>query len=493
MRLSGASAAAIGALLAVGLCLPAFAQSAALLPSGRQVFVDSNGAPLAGGSVGFYIPNTLTPKTTWSDPGEANPNQDPMGLDSAGSAVIYGSGQYREILKDANGNTLWDELTFGQGALPFWGGTSTGTGNAQVVNAPAFTSTAGQQVSFLVGPGLTNTGPTTLNAGNGPLSVTIPGAAGPQALAGGELQAGTLVTVAYSATAGNWQIVSYVGSVGIPNGSITNAKLAAMAAATLKGNATAASAAPQDLSTSVVRALPGIAPQGYLWGLGLANDSTSPGTVIDVAAGEAASTGSSPTLMALPTGLAKVVNAAWSAGNNSGCLSTGTFANGTYHVFEIENPATAVVDVLCDVSPTSPTLPSGFTLFRRIGSIVVKSSAILPFVQTGDDFFWNTSGGYADIAAGVTKSLVTITVPTGVRVLAFFHATAYGISGTASHTSLFDGAHANVESSIAVGANNNAYEGPLEQFTNTSAQVYADTAATGGGASTIGWQDTRGQ
>ena len=51
-------------LLLASACGHVFAQSATLLPNGMQQFVDGNGVPLAGGSVAFYVPNTLTQKTT---------------------------------------------------------------------------------------------------------------------------------------------------------------------------------------------------------------------------------------------------------------------------------------------------------------------------------------------------------------------------------------------------------------------------------------------
>lgn len=82
-----------------------------LLPNGKQQFFDSNGSPLVGGSVYFYIPSTSTLKNTWQDPGETILNTNPVVLDSLGSAVIYGTGQYRQVVKDAGGNTLWDQLT----------------------------------------------------------------------------------------------------------------------------------------------------------------------------------------------------------------------------------------------------------------------------------------------------------------------------------------------------------------------------------------------
>ena len=85
----------------------------ALLPNGRQVFLDANGAPLAGGSVGMYVPGTLVAKPTYEDPFGGAANQNPVPLDAAGSALIYGSGQFRQIVSDTNGVVVWDALTFG--------------------------------------------------------------------------------------------------------------------------------------------------------------------------------------------------------------------------------------------------------------------------------------------------------------------------------------------------------------------------------------------
>lgn len=89
--------------------------SATLLPNGKQQFIDINGKPLVGGTVGMYVPATLIFKSTWQDNGESILNTNPVVLDSRGQALIYGSGTYRQILKDALGNTIWDELTGGLG------------------------------------------------------------------------------------------------------------------------------------------------------------------------------------------------------------------------------------------------------------------------------------------------------------------------------------------------------------------------------------------
>jgi len=170
----------------------------ALLPNAKQTFVDANGLPLAGGSVTFYIPSTTTLKTTWSDPGETVPNTNPVVLDSAGRAVIYGNGDYRQVVKDVFGNTVWDALTqynVPQG-LAVWGGTSFGTANAQAVTASAWTGTNGTVLSWVVN--LSNSGATTVTV-NGGSSITLVKDAigGPAALVGNELVAGNVAVATY--------------------------------------------------------------------------------------------------------------------------------------------------------------------------------------------------------------------------------------------------------------------------------------------------------
>jgi hypothetical protein len=85
--------------------------TASLLPNGKQYFADPNGVPLAMGTVTFYVPGTSTPRDTWQDPGQTILNTNPVVLDSYGSAIIYGDGQYRQIVKDVDGNLIWDQLT----------------------------------------------------------------------------------------------------------------------------------------------------------------------------------------------------------------------------------------------------------------------------------------------------------------------------------------------------------------------------------------------
>lgn len=110
-----------------------------LLANGRQQYLDGAGNPLSGGSVSYYIPETLTPKTVWADPYADTVVANPVDLDANGECVIYGSGQYRQIVKDLNDVTIWDELTYGlapQSSAPGFG--------TQATIASAATTNIGQ-------------------------------------------------------------------------------------------------------------------------------------------------------------------------------------------------------------------------------------------------------------------------------------------------------------------------------------------------------------
>ncbi|WP_242176571.1 glycosyl hydrolase family 28-related protein [Pseudomonas sp. MONT-RG-20F-20-E-7-02] len=82
--------------------------SAILLQNGKQAFTDVNSRPLVGGKVYFYAPGTNTPKDTWQDSAQTVLNTNPIILDARGEASIYGSGPYRQVLRDASGVLIWD-------------------------------------------------------------------------------------------------------------------------------------------------------------------------------------------------------------------------------------------------------------------------------------------------------------------------------------------------------------------------------------------------
>lgn len=134
----------------------AFSQTAGLLPNGVQQYFDNDGNPLSSGTVDFYIVGTSTRKNTWQNSGETVLNTNPVVLNSAGRAIIYGEGSYRQVLKDILGNTIWDAVTTASGA---GGGGSTATGDGDLVGTvkPWAGIVAPNQYAFAYGQELSRT------------------------------------------------------------------------------------------------------------------------------------------------------------------------------------------------------------------------------------------------------------------------------------------------------------------------------------------------
>ncbi len=116
----------VAAGLSLLLSVPAWSQ-AALLPNAKQTFVDQNGKPLTGGKVYNYVPNTTVFKTTWQDSGQTTSNTNPVTLDAAGRAVIYGQGSYQQRVTDALGNLVWNAPTTAWNSAAPSGATGTDT------------------------------------------------------------------------------------------------------------------------------------------------------------------------------------------------------------------------------------------------------------------------------------------------------------------------------------------------------------------------------
>lgn len=106
-----------GTILSLLATLGAWGQTATLMPNAVQQYFDSNGKVLSTGTVGWYVPTTMTPKTIWSDSGETTPITNPVVLGISGRPpnAIYGDGLYRQIVKDHNGAVIWDALTSSTG------------------------------------------------------------------------------------------------------------------------------------------------------------------------------------------------------------------------------------------------------------------------------------------------------------------------------------------------------------------------------------------
>lgn len=203
--------------------------NAQLLPNGMQQFLDADGQPLASGFVAFYEPSTLTPKTTWANAGRTIENANPVQLDAAGRAVIYGLGTYRQIVTTAHDVEVWDRLTQSVpvGGFLLWAGESTGTANAptltlendgelQIVDDEPV---GGQAIAFIAGA--TNSGAVDLtiewaSETFGPANLLKRGPEGPVELTGGELVADNLYIIVWDDQASGWFLQAQNQVVAIP-------------------------------------------------------------------------------------------------------------------------------------------------------------------------------------------------------------------------------------------------------------------------------------
>lgn len=82
--------------------------SLSLLPEPIQSYEDSNGHPLNGGQLFTFAAGTTTNKATYQDAAGTIPNTNPIILNERGEGTLYGSGNYRFVLKNSFGATIWD-------------------------------------------------------------------------------------------------------------------------------------------------------------------------------------------------------------------------------------------------------------------------------------------------------------------------------------------------------------------------------------------------
>lgn len=484
----------------------AIAQSSVLLPNGRQQFFDADGNPLGGGSVGMYVPSTLTAKTTWQDSDNAVANVNPVPLDSAGTALIYGVGEYRQIVQDALGNTIWDELTEGEIPGIPWGGTSSGTGDAQILaNAAGFTATDGKQIAWRSGG--TNTTAATLQVGMvGTYAIYQETSAGPTAVVAGALTTGNIYLATYDSVLGGLQLIS---STTITNSRIVLKSSAAPSPTTageIEYDTTFDAIAVGD-GSATDKYWPGVIP-GTIANCTTGNNATDATNDIDFAAGCTTANSTATYYMAQPSAYVKQLDVAWAVGSAAGMLDTGAVGNNTYHLFQIMRPDTGVVDYLASLSPTAPTLPANYTVFRRIASIVRVGGTNLAYVQYADVFLLSVPINNVDTTnPGTAAITVTTSVPTGVAFSATM-AFALAVANTSSNsnyyglTTALTQADTTPTSLLNVVSSTDDDDGNLSTSvvqvqTNTSAQIrYRMSTSTGdlsARLSTLGWLDTRGK
>jgi len=241
--------------------------------------------------------------------------------------------------------------------------------------------------------------------------------------------------------------------------------------------------------------LGGTVLRSYLAGLGLANNTTTPNTKLDVAAGVCADSTNAQMLSVT----ASTIDCGTAGANG---LDAGSLANNTwYHVFAIGR-TDGTTALLASTSLGSPTLPGSYTLKRRIGSFLTDSSAhILAFAQRGDEFLWKAPPiDQNAVSLGTTSTLYALSVPPGIQTNAIFVGSAI-VSGNASV--LFQSPDQNTLAVTTQGAGSdlivvtgtgNGAGGYFSIRTNTARQIRAVASTTVTlTIFTHGWIDRRGR
>lgn len=241
--------------------------------------------------------------------------------------------------------------------------------------------------------------------------------------------------------------------------------------------------------------------RSYLAGLTMSTAGSS--ATMTIAAGQAADS-TNVYMMNLAASISKTTSA-WSVGTAAGGIDTGAIANSTwYHFYLIRRTDTGVVDVVFSTSASSPTLPSGYTQYRRIGSGKTNGSAQwTSFIQDGDRFEWVAPPTDSTTTPGAA-TLRTVSTPLGLKVVGMFVATA-GNGGTAAATALHwdpdlgssaPSAFSGMVSILEGAAGTISVGMQLQVRTNTSSQIYNSNNSSSISTYNLvteGWIDSRGR
>lgn len=346
-----------------------------ILPEGLTQFTDGNGAPLAAGNVYFYIPNTTTGKTTWSDSALSVPNANPVPLDAAGRAPIWGKGSYRQIVKDVNGNTIWDRVTSATdwSNVAITGGSITGvtlSGSGLVTNSVSNSALAQMPTKTVKSNLLSGTS----NAADNTVSSVLDVIGSTQ---GSVMYRGASAWLPLTpGTSGQFLQTTGAGSTAVP----------------------------------VWAAVPNVAPAFS----GLNISTVGAGSSLTLTANSALLNNGTVWQSVFSPSL--TISTAASGANG---LDVGAVANSTwYAVWIIYNPTTSTAAGLLSLSATTPTLPSGYTFKVRAGWVRYATGALAQTLQLGQRAQYVVSAGTQTpnmplLASGVAGNIST---PTYVAV-----------------------------------------------------------------------------
>ncbi|AZL74516.1 hypothetical protein [Pseudomonas oryziphila] len=374
----------------------------------------------------------------------------------------------------------------------------TGVANAYAATyAPAVSALADGMV-LRIKVANTNTGPATFSPNGLPAKPVL--SLHHAALVAGDMTAGRVAWLQYSATLASW-----VSVLTTPVPEATAAQKGIVRLAT-----PAEAAARQRNDVALTPSSLGF-PPGFIYGLTTANNAAAPNTTIDLAPGAARSSDDSVDIKLTSTTRGILQSSgAWAAGDNQNKLDSGARAANTwYHPFVMRRTSDGQADHLWSASLTAPTVPPGYDSATRLKGRSIKTDGagnIVPFINTGNSTtFKSLQQDMFVTNVATTSYTLTVSVPPGVRVRARFYARTQGESSVIYVRS--PEAAAAVLGNTAtdafvggIGTSNDAtsnenVSGYCESLTNQSAQVVAQVFGYVGynvlraSLHTIGWTE----
>ncbi len=238
-------------------------------------------------------------------------------------------------------------------------------------------------------------------------------------------------------------------------------------------------------------------PPQHLTGFYTARDFSVPTKRIVVSPGTCRSQDDTADIN-LAAAMMKRLDQVWAAGSGNGGLDQGALvANVWYHCFVILNPTTGTVDIIFSGSITNPLLPSGFTVFRRIWSILTNGSAdIMPYSQSDDWCAWAVQlNSFSSGNLGASPTVITMATPLGIKVEAQFLLLV--VSG-AGRVGVMDPDTGDPAAGLfwpvatKISAQDLSYRGYVFTDVNSRVVGYADANMTSS-VITIGYRDPRGK
>ena len=451
-----------------------------LSPIAKQQFFDSNGNLATGYLLYTYLAGTTTATNTYTtQSGSANAN--PIVLDARGEADIWldPTITYKFVLKTAAGATVWtvdnlsvtDATKNGIQSQSYTAGTTGGTSTAYTLTpSPAITALAENQrfaVEFHTASG---SSPTLAVSGLTAKNLKYRDAAGAKtAVASGDIPTDWRSDVIYDGT--DWIVLD------VPSG------VTAVAAS-----------------------------RGYLSGFNISNNSGDTNFDLDITAGVCRDSTNTKTLTLSAALTGKRFDAVFAAGSGGGATDVlPATADAGWHVFAILKDSDNSVDILYSLSPTAPTMPSGYTYFRRIGAFRTDVNAFIRNgFYKGDEFIYTTPvhDGNNITIPSANRTLFALSVPTSIEVQAIVQVSYGDLVNTNSCHITYPGSTDQAPSSTTTPAASSRQcdvtgSNGSDAFraycrTNTSRQVGLRTIFAAGVTTyshlvTIGWVDYRGR